>query len=515
MRSRAWAVLGAASLALAPGVATPAPARADAGLAIEGRGFGHGVGMPQDGAHALAVDGADAATILSMFYPGTALGQRSGTVRAQLLEHPLGSVVVGFPSGGQLVAGGGDQPAGFPVTVAPGGSVRLSVDGGRSRVSPLTGATPAPVAAPPPASPPAPTPPGVPAPPPTTTTTVPSLLGLIPLPPALAPTTTTAPAPPPSAAPPATTGATPEDQDEPTSDGPVRAVPDDGGLVALPELGRRYRGEVAATSAGGGLQLENEIDVEEYLRGMGEVLDAGWPAAALQAQAIAARTYALLSMATGRPLCSSQLCQVYLGQTAEYGAMNQAVADTEGEVLTYDGSLAEAVYSANAGGITATPEEGFGRPDEDYPYLRPVRYSSPDPVSWHVEMSWSELAARVGYAGTPSTARISRTGLSGRALEVTIDGDAGPDAVDGLRFADQLGLQSSLFEFHVEADVQPGAATPRAPVLAVGRASHPVTVLEADVDGRPLGRAPWAAVAVLLVAAWGTGFRAGRARATG
>jgi stage II sporulation protein D len=292
-------------------------------------------------------------------------------------------------------------------------------------------------------------------------------------------------------------------------------VPADGGLVALPELGRRYRGVLSATASGAGLRLENDVDVEEYLRGMGEVLDAGWPPAALEAQAIVARTYALLSMATGRPLCSNQLCQVYLGQTAEYGAMNRAVADTEGEVVTYHGTLAEAVYSANAGGITATPEEGFGPGNGDYPYLTPVKYSSPDPINWHLEMSWSELAARVGYSGTPTAARVSRAGPSGRALEVTIDGDAGPQVVDGLRFADMLGLQSTLFEIHAEPEVQPGATQARPSTATATRANRPITVLQAGVDRRPLGRAPWAAVAVLLVAAWATGFRAGRARATG
>jgi stage II sporulation protein D len=348
----------------------------------------------------------------------------------------------------------------------------------------------------------------VPAPP--TSTTVPSLLGLIPLPPALAPTTTAPPQP--KSAPAAAAAATP---DEPTTGSAVRAVPADGGLVALPELGRRYRGVVSTAVAGSGLQLVDEVDVEEYLRGMGEVLDAGWPAAALQAQAIVARTYALLSMATGRALCSNQLCQVYLGETAEYGAMNRAVADTEGEVLTYHGALAEAVYSANAGGITATPEEGFGPGHDDVPYLTPVTYSSPDPVSWHVEMGWSELGARAGYPGTLSTARVSRTGPSGRALEVTLDGDAGPLVVDGVSFADKLGLQSTLFQIHAAADVQPGATQARGPAATATRANGPITVLEAGMDRRPLGRAPWAAVAVLLVAAWATGFRAGRARAMG
>ena len=90
----------ATAAASATGLAAPAHARGEAadGLMIDGRGFGHGVGMPQDGAHALGLAGADVGTILETFYPGTSLGQRGGTVRAELLDHPRASVVIAFVS---------------------------------------------------------------------------------------------------------------------------------------------------------------------------------------------------------------------------------------------------------------------------------------------------------------------------------------------------------------------------------------------------------------------------------
>ena len=81
------------------------------------------------------------------------------------------------------------------------------------------------------------------------------------------------------------------------------------------------------------LRLVNHVDVEQYLRGMGEVRDPGWPASALRAQAIAARTYALRAMAGGGQLCDTQQCQVYLGAQAEYGAMDKAVTATRGQVV--------------------------------------------------------------------------------------------------------------------------------------------------------------------------------------
>src|SRR5205807_2037899 len=138
------------------------------------------------------------------------------------------------------------------------------------------------------------------------------------------------------------------------------AVPRDSGTVAVPVRGRRYRGVVEATGDAGALHLVDQVDVEQYLQGMGEVLDGSWPQAALRAQAVAARTYALRGMATSGQLCDDDHCQVYLGQQVEYPAMNKAVADSRGQVVTYHGGLASAVYSANGGGFSATPEEGFG-----------------------------------------------------------------------------------------------------------------------------------------------------------
>ena len=335
-------------------------------VVIETRGWGHGVGMSQDGALAMGQDGASAADILSHFYPGTALARRGGaTARVAVAEAAGSGVVVAFPGGGEVRdAPSGAQPPGFPIAVAPGGSVELSFDGSRYRAKPLAGATLGPVPPPPRPAPTPATPPGGQAPSPVAIAPppLPGLLGDL-----LSPTTTAPPAPPPTApAPPPAAGGTtapPTAATGAVSGRSLWAVPRGGGTVALP-ADRRYRGVVEATAGGGGLKLVNQVDVELYLQGMGEVLDASWPAASLQAQAIAARTYALRA---GGELCSTQQCQVYLGAQAEYGAMSAAVQATRGQVLTYGGALVEAVYSANDGGVSATPEEGFGPGTPDLP----------------------------------------------------------------------------------------------------------------------------------------------------
>ena len=68
------------------------------------------------------------------------------------------------------------------------------------------------------------------------------------------------------------------------------------GTVGVPDRGARYRGVVEANASGGPLRLIDQLDVEDYLRGMGEVRYPSWPAASLRAQAIVARTYALRAM---------------------------------------------------------------------------------------------------------------------------------------------------------------------------------------------------------------------------
>ncbi|MGI9023324.1 MAG: SpoIID/LytB domain-containing protein, partial [Acidimicrobiales bacterium] len=325
-RSDRLAAALALTLVLAGAWPAPSPASAQeqgqVDVVLDGKGWGHGVGMAQDGALAMGAAGSSTEEILAAFYPGTSLGEAGGAIDVSITSQP--AVEIGFPAGGQVRdASSGQQSAGFPVTVQPGGSVAVSGDGGLFRVVPLAGAVPEPLPPPPP------------------TTTVPN-----------------APTVPPTVAPPL----------EPTSSGPLWAVPAGGATAEVGGTGR-YRGILRMEGGDGGVQVVNRVDVEDYLRGMGEIRDPGWPAASLQAQAIAARTYAVRAIRSGSTLCPDDRCQVYLGATAEYSAMDSAVAATAGQVLLYNGSLALSVYSARGGGISATPAEGFRKPDGEYHQL--------------------------------------------------------------------------------------------------------------------------------------------------
>jgi SpoIID/LytB domain protein len=510
MRRSSQGVLAAllASLTFAPGaavaVAQPAPL-----LVIEGKGFGHGVGMAQDGALAMASQGASAAKILGHFYPGTAIARRSATVTVAVHESP-GPVVVVLPSGGEVRdALAGAQSPGFPVTVSPGGSVQLALDGGKYKATPLAGAALTRTATPPPPptapAAPAPTPP--PTAPPTTNLLDPLLQALLPT------TVPPATAPPPTAAPSATI---PAGQKDAVSARSLWAVPKGDALVSLPGSGRSYRGRVQAAAGGGGLHLTNEVDVEQYVRGLGE-MPASWPAAALQAQAIAARTFAVRAAAAGRTLCDDQQCQVYIGAGNEHPATSAAAVATRGQVLTYKGALAEAVYSASAGGVSATPEEGFGPSSPAIPYLTPVSYPTSDPQLWAMTVPLREAGARFGYRGELQSVRVSRTGPSGRPLEITFEGSNGPMAMDGHRFWAELDLRSTLFTLRTEVAELPvdgEALAARVPDLApfAGPPADPAVADAAAARPAPPERAPWVLLAVLLLAVSGTASRRVRSR---
>ncbi|HEX3620978.1 MAG TPA: SpoIID/LytB domain-containing protein [Acidimicrobiales bacterium] len=499
------ALLSLAPLAVTTASAEPAAAPPRASLVIEGKGFGHGVGMAQDGALAMASAGASATAILSHFYPGTAIARRTATVRVGVADVP-GPIVVVLPGGGEVRdAPSGPQSPGFPITVNPGGSVSLAFEGGKYKATPLANATLTRTPAPPA---PGPAPAATPNAPPTTAPATPPTTSILdPLLQALLPTTVPPTTVPPTTAP-AAAGTIPASQTFGLTGRGLWAVPKGDTLVALPESGRSYRGTVIAAAGGHGIQLTDELDVEQYLRGMGE-MPASWPAAALQAQAIAARTYAIRAASAGRTLCDDQQCQVYIGAGNETAATTAAATATRGQVLTYQGALAETVYSASAGGISATPAEGFGPDSPDLPYLQPVTYPVSDPQLWATSLPLTEVAARFAYQGELQDVRVTRTGPSGRPLEITFNGANGPMVVDAHRFFSVLQLRSTLFTLRTEVPAAAGAGeplnaqVPEFPGL-VGSRATPALARPAVVPASTLGRAPWVGLAFLLLAMWAT-----------
>lgn len=139
-----------------------------------------------------------------------------------------------------------------------------------------------------------------------------------------------------------------------------------------------YRGTLdISLSKDGRVIVVNELGVEDYLLGVVpmELPPVTYPApAALEAQAIAARTYALRSKekseANGIDLTDDTRSQVYGGVSAEKSASNDAVQNTYGIAIYYNGSLIDAMYTSTCGGRTEDFALVFDAPP--VPYLKSV-----------------------------------------------------------------------------------------------------------------------------------------------
>ncbi len=127
---------------------------------------------------------------------------------------------------------------------------------------------------------------------------------------------------------------------------------------------RWYRGRILLVSQGNSLLAVNYVDLEHYLTSVvGSEMHSTAPMEALKAQAIAARSYALVHII--RPasewfdLGDNQRWQVYKGINSEYTSGFQAVTATMGQVLSYKGGVVESLY-ASTDDIVATAHGGRG-----------------------------------------------------------------------------------------------------------------------------------------------------------
>ena len=139
---------------------------------------------------------------------------------------------------------------------------------------------------------------------------------------------------------------------------------------------RLYAGSLRIQpNAYGTYTLVNQVPVETYLRGVvPHEIGAGAPYAAVEAQTIIARTYALRNLrrfvADGYELCADVHCQVYRGLTGTEPITDQAIAATKGLVLTYNNELVDALYSSTTGGVTAPFSDVWN--GSERPYLKAV-----------------------------------------------------------------------------------------------------------------------------------------------
>jgi stage II sporulation protein D len=170
---------------------------------------------------------------------------------------------------------------------------------------------------------------------------------------------------------------------------------------------RTYRGSMEFTQNNGKMALINELPFEQYLYGVvGSEMATGWPQEALKAQAVAARTYALIGGNAYKiaNISDSTTDQVYTG--VEYPDVIKAVDATKGELLADQNGLITPFYSANAGGVTADPSEVWGGNDA---YLKSAP-STGDNVNQSKAL-WYHVVLADGTTGYVHSDYLKDTGL--------------------------------------------------------------------------------------------------------
>lgn len=138
--------------------------------------------------------------------------------------------------------------------------------------------------------------------------------------------------------------------------------------------GRAVLGHVELLVVNGVMAAVDEVELETYVASvLGAEMPSSWPAAALEAQAVAARTYALSrKQAAGNApwhLEATVSDQVYGGTSSLALSTVFAAQATTGLVLTYEGRLAEAYFFSNCVGKTESAQAAFG---QAIAYLVPV-----------------------------------------------------------------------------------------------------------------------------------------------
>ncbi len=278
--------------------------------------------------------------------------------------------------------------------------------------------------------------------------------------------------------------------------------------------GHRYHGEATILRGSTGVTIVNRVPLEAYVQSV-TVMELGLrdPAAreAVEAQAVAARTYALRYLgrrqALGFDLFATVADQVYPGTEVERPEVTAATQATRGQILTWQGQPIEALYHSTCGWSTEAADQVF-RNGQVVPYLRAVsdRYGPGDSdyycrgspyFRWRVSWSGTDLNAvlaqtlpatlgsQAANPGRVTDLRVAKTTPTGRVAELDVATTTGDFKVpswqvrDVLRPAPDRQLLSTLFQLYV----QKGGGGEVVSVIAAGAGS-----------GHGVGMCQWGAV---------------------
>lgn len=426
--------VGAGVVGTAPGSPVDPCGPPDA-FALAGSGYGHGIGMSQWGAYGMAKEGNDATAIVSHYYPGTTVGQVQDDmdIRVNLLYRAASAKVRAEsldPGGGQIEVTVG----GTVVTAGPADEFSFAPSGAGVNVQRRASGQV------------------------TDLGTAPSV-----------------------------TVKWAGNRDQGTAVGPATALNVIGPSGSFSSAGHRYRYgkvDVIATSTPSGTRLNvvNQLRLhDEYLYGIAEV-SSSWPDAAMQAQVIAARSYALAKLAGGeKAVCNCHIDdgdgpfndQVFVGwakASAAKGdrwlaAVNATLGSpTTGIAALYNGAPISAFYSSSSGGITNTTKDVWGGA---LPYSVNVddHWSlSPDNPNarWSVNVPQAAMAAAFGVPAVWKVDVAERLPSGAvRTLVGTLQ-DGSQRTISGEVMRARLGLKST-YVTGINGQALPGVPSVPAP----------------------------------------------------
>ncbi|TNM40529.1 SpoIID/LytB domain-containing protein [Nocardioides albidus] len=347
-------------------------------VTLTGSGWGHGKGLSQYGAKGAAQQGLSSAQILDFYYPGTAPGLGSGSVKVLITADTTSNVVVQHRSKLKVrsLATGrtwklGKRGAKRWKLTAHGGDTKLSVKTGRwHKVRIIPG------------------------------------------------------------------------QAEFRGKGGTLRLHVPGGAVD-------YRGRIRSVvpASGQGRDTVNVLSVEKYLRGVvPSEMPATWHPQAVQAQAVAARTYAVFERDNNDrgvfDVWDTTQSQVYRGVAVEKAESDAAIRATARQIRTYGGAPAFTQFSSSNGGAKAAG-------GASQPYLA----AGPDP--YDPKTGWQQIVPATAieqaypgigdFTGLKVTTRDGSGDWGGRVVKIEVAGTSGTVTDEGDDFRSLLGLKSTLF----------------------------------------------------------------------
>ena len=226
--------------------------------------------------------------------------------------------------------------------------------------------------------------------------------------------------------------------------------------VKLNGLGA-YRGALvfSPNANGNGVMTINAVGLDDYVQGVVSAeMPSGWPTQALEAQAVAARTYAI----TSRPATAAfevydnTNSQLYGGVKTETPAGNAAVAATSGQVVEFAGAPVVTYFFSSSGGETESVQNVFQLAPEAWLVGRPDPYddSLSNPYHrWKVSLSLNAAKAKLGrlVQGSLEGIKVLQRGVSPRIMQAQVVGTKGSVAVTGVQLRRAFGTPSTWMSF--------------------------------------------------------------------